>query len=81
MAGHYIHDFAPREGVALSMRDFFGDLVCECSSLEFERIALTTPDSVMQVTYVRVTCIRCMTSFSAEADPHVEDYEGAFATP
>lgn len=39
------------------MRNFFGDLFCECDSVELKRIALTTPDSVMAVSHVLVTCV------------------------
>jgi|GEM_PF-2612392 len=57
------------------MRNFYGDLVCECASLEFERIALTTPDSAMVVTYVMATCVSCSLVLWSETDPHVEDLE------
>mgnify|MGYP000158457948 CR=1 FL=1 len=57
------------------MRNFFGDLLCECDSVEFERIALTTPDSVMVVSHVLVTCVSCSVVFLSETDPHVEDLE------
>jgi len=57
------------------MRNFFGDLLCECDSVEFERIALTTPDSVMVVSHVMVTCVSCSLTFWTDADPHVEDLE------
>ena len=39
------------------MRNFIGDLFCECDSVELKRIALTTPDSVMAVSHVLVTCV------------------------
>ena len=57
------------------MRNFFGDLLCECDSVEFERIALTTADAVMVVSHVLVTCVSCSLVFSADTDPHVEDLE------
>ena len=57
------------------MRNFFGDLLCECDSVEFERIALTTPDSVMVVSHVLVTCVSCSVVFSSATDPHVKDLE------
>ena len=55
------------------MRDFFEDLLCECGSVEFGRIALTTPDSVMVVSHVMATCVSCSLIFWAETDPHVTD--------
>ena len=57
------------------MRNFFGDLLCECDSVEFERIALTTPDGVMAVSHVLVTCISCSVTFLSETDPYVADLE------
>ncbi len=39
------------------MRNFYGDLLYECNSVKFERIALTPPDSVMVVSHVRATCV------------------------
>ena len=57
------------------MRNFFGDLLCECDSVEFERIALTTPDSVMVVSHVPVTCVTCSVVFLSDTDSHVEDLE------
>ena len=57
------------------MRNFFGDLLCECDSVEFERIALTTPDSAMVVSHVMVTCVSCSVTFFSDTDPHVEDLE------
>ena len=59
------------------MRNFYGDLVCECDSLEFERIALTTPDCAMVVTHVMLTCVSCSLVSWSETDPHVEDLEPA----
>jgi hypothetical protein len=57
------------------MRNFYGDLVCECNSVEFERIALTSPDSVMVVSHVMATCVSCSLILWSETDPHVEDFE------
>ena len=57
------------------MRNFFGDLLCECESVKFERIALTTPDSVMAVSHVLVTCLSCSVTAMSETDPHVDDLE------
>lgn len=57
------------------MRNFYGDLLCECESVEFERIALTTPDSAMVVTHVLATCVSCSVTLWTETDPHVEDLE------
>ena len=57
------------------MRNFFGELLCECESVEFKRIALTTPDSVMVVSHVMATCISCRVVLHAETDPHVENLE------
>lgn len=57
------------------MGNFFGDLLCECDSVEFERIAFTTPDSVMVVSHVMVTCVSCSVPFFSDTDPNVEDLE------
>ena len=57
------------------MRSFYGDLLCECDSIEFERIALTTSNSLMVVSHVLVICVSCSIVFSSETDPHVEDLE------
>lgn len=57
------------------MRNFFGDLLCACNSVEFERIAFTTPDSVMMVSHVMATCVSCGLVLWVETDPHVEDFE------
>ncbi len=57
------------------MQTFYGDLVCECESLEFERIAMTTPDTAMVVSHVMATCVSCSFILWAETDPHVEDLE------
>ena len=57
------------------MRNFYGDLLCECASVEFDRIALTTPDAVMAVSHVLATCVSCRLVVLAETDPHVEDFE------
>ena len=55
------------------MRNFYFDLLCECSSVDFERIAFTTPDSAMVVTHVMATCVPCRLVLWAETEPHVED--------
>lgn len=57
------------------MRNFYGDLLCDCDSVEFVRIALTTPDSVMVVSHVMATCVSCRLVLLSETDPHVEDLE------
>ena len=57
------------------MRDFFGDLVCDCDGVVFERIALTIPDTVMVVTHVLATCVSCQLILRTETDPHVDDLE------
>lgn len=57
------------------MRNFYGDLLCECSCVEFEPIALTTPDSVMVISHVMATCSSCSLILWAETDPHAEDLE------
>ena len=40
--------FATRPTVE-RMRNFFGDLLCECKSLDFVRVPVTTPDATMQI--------------------------------
>ena len=57
------------------MRNLYGDLLCACESVEFERIALTTPDAVMVVSHVLATCVSCSLVLWSETDPHVEDFE------
>ncbi|MDQ2734018.1 MAG: hypothetical protein M3Y55_03295 [Pseudomonadota bacterium] len=56
-------------------RNFFGDLVCWCEALDFERIALTTPDAQMVITEVWVRCVSCGGDSYAMTDPDVEDID------
>lgn len=60
-------------------RNFFGDLVCWCDALDFERIALTTPDHEMVVTEVWVRCVSCGADSYSTTDPHVEDLDTGIA--
>ena len=57
------------------MRNFYGDLLCECSCVEFERVAFSTPDGLMVVSHVMATCTSCSLILWTETDPHVEDLE------
>ncbi len=45
------------------MRGFFGELLCECQSITLHEFALTTPDSVFEVTGLLVICVECEATF------------------
>ena len=51
------------------MRNFFGELTCECDSVDLVRFALTTPDDSMEITGVWVICADCDAAFH---DVHIE---------
>jgi len=53
------------------MRGFFGELLCECQSVTLHEFALTTPDSVLQVTELLVICVECEATFYELADTHM----------
>ncbi len=53
------------------MRGFFGDLLCECQSVTLHEFALTTPDSVLEVTELLVICVDCTAIFYESADTHM----------
>ncbi len=50
------------------MRGFFGDLLCECESVALAEYALTTPDSVLEVTELLVICFDCQAIFYEAAE-------------
>ena len=56
------------------MRNFFSDLLCECESLDFIRMAMTTPDANMEVSGLFVTCVDCGVGFYVleERPPEVD---------
>ena len=53
------------------MRGFFGELLCECQSVTLHEFALTTPDSVLEVTELLVICVDCKATFYELADTHM----------
>lgn len=54
------------------MRGFFGDLLCEYRSVKLDEYALTTPDSVLEVTELLVICIDCRAAFYEAADARTQ---------
>ena len=53
------------------MRGFFGDLLCECESVTLHAFALTTPDTVFEISGLLVICIDCEATFHDSADTHM----------
>ena len=48
------------------MTDYFGHLVCECTSLKLVGVAITTPDATMEITEMLVICGDCdITAFES----------------
>ena len=45
------------------MRTFFGELACECESLDLVRYPMTGPDTVMEVVALYVISVDCGKSF------------------
>ena len=60
------------------MRGFFGDLLCECQSITLHEFALTTPDSVFEVTGLLVICVDCEATFNESADMDVRPTRTGF---
>ncbi|MDQ2735193.1 MAG: hypothetical protein M3Y55_09450 [Pseudomonadota bacterium] len=55
------------------MRNFFGDVLCECQSIDLLRLALTTPDESMEVTELFVICADCAATFYEPNDELVPE--------
>lgn len=51
------------------MRDFFGELLCECQSFNLVRLALTTPDERMEISALLVSCVDCSGAFHEPVEP------------
>ncbi len=58
------------------MRGFFGDLLCECESVALTEYALTTPDSVLEVTELLVICFDCQAIFYEASDVQTRSAAG-----
>ena len=58
------------------MRDFFGNLHCECLSFELVLVPVTTPDHLMEITGHRINCVSCSVIFHEPVDIPVRHFEG-----
>ena len=55
------------------MRTFFGELVCECASLDLVRYPMSGPDPVMEIVAPYVICVDCGKLFHDSEDIKTED--------
>ncbi len=54
--------------IQCAMRDFFGELLCECLSFDLVRLAVTAPDERMEITGLLVSCVDCSGTFYEPVD-------------
>ena len=63
------------------MRNFFGELLCECESLDFVRLAMTTPDTTMEVSAHFVICVDCSVGFHVLEELPAESVDDGMQNP